>query len=100
MVSRKCRRKPLAAGPPLIELEQKLQEQGGRIPTLTCPATKRWVCSGKTSGEIVLHALFPSFGPDPELIAPEHFADRKGVSAELTAGILSIISRYRRQGGI
>ena len=39
----------------------------------------------------VLHALFPSFGPDPELIAPEHFADRKGVSAELTAGILSII---------
>ena len=39
----------------------------------------------------VLHALFPSFGPDLELIAPEHFADRKGVSAELTAGILAII---------
>ena len=39
----------------------------------------------------VLHALFPSFGPDPGLIAPEHFADRKGASAELTAGILSII---------
>ncbi len=39
----------------------------------------------------MLHALFPSFAPDPELIAPEHFADRKGVSAELTAGILSII---------
>ena len=44
----------------------------------------------------VLHALFPSFGPDPELIAPEHFADRKGVSAELTAGILAILIEAQR----
>jgi hypothetical protein len=39
----------------------------------------------------ILHPFFPSLGPDPGLIAPEHFADRKGVSAEMTAGILSII---------
>ena len=45
----------------------------------------------------VLHALFPAFGPDPGLIAPEHFADRKGVSAELTAGILSIIIDAHRR---
>jgi hypothetical protein len=45
----------------------------------------------------VLHALFPSFGPDPGLIAPEHFPDRKGVSAELAAGILSIIIDAHRE---
>ena len=39
----------------------------------------------------VLHVFFPAFGPDPELIAPEHFADRKRKSAELTASILDII---------
>ena len=44
----------------------------------------------------VLHALFPSFGPDPGLIAPEHFADRKGVSAEMTAGILAILIEAHR----
>ena len=198
VVSRRCRRKPLAEGPPLKELEQKLREQGARTPTSSCPETKRWVrravakldavgttlelnaapsfdnmletylqviiaevknlgwkvaggldnitafqikraplsflralaffaarCAylkcfprglrlarakfipkpevGKFRGlrleslltklveKCVLHALFPSFGPDLELIAPEHFADRKGVSAELTAGILAII---------
>ena len=48
----------------------------------------------------VLHALFPSFGPEPELIAPEHFADRKGVSAELTAGILAIIIDAHRESEI
>ncbi len=63
----------------------------------------RWLPAGKFRGlclesllaklveKCVLHALFPSFGPDPGLIAPEHIADRKGASAELTAGILSII---------
>ena len=44
----------------------------------------------------VLHVLFPSFGPDPGLIAPEHFADRKGVSAEMTAGILAILIEAQR----
>jgi len=44
----------------------------------------------------VLHAFFPSFGPDPGLIAPEHFADRKGVSAEMTAGILAILIEAHR----
>jgi hypothetical protein len=39
----------------------------------------------------VLHPFFPSFGPEPGLIALEHFADRKGVSAEMVAGILAII---------
>ena len=38
-----------------------------------------------------MHPFFPAFGPDSEAIAPEHFADRKGVSAEMTAGMLSII---------
>jgi hypothetical protein len=39
----------------------------------------------------VLHPFFPSFGPDPGLIAPEHLADRKQVSAEMTAAILGIL---------
>ena len=39
----------------------------------------------------IMHPFFPAFGPDSDAIAPEHFADRKGVSAEMTAGILSII---------
>ena len=190
MVSRRCKRTPPGVGPPLIELEQKLREQGARTPTSTCPATKRWVCRtaarldataspselneppsfesmvetylqvivtevkklgwkvtggldnisafqikraplsflralaffaarcaylkcfprglrlarakfipkpevGKFRGlrleslltklveKCVLHALFPSFGPDLELIAPEHFADRKGPGSQL-----------------
>jgi hypothetical protein len=41
--------------------------------------------------------LFPSFGPDPGLIAPEHFGDRKGASAEMTAGILTIIIDAHRE---
>ena len=39
----------------------------------------------------ILHPFFPSFGPEPGLIAPEHFADRRGISAEMVAGILAII---------
>ena len=39
----------------------------------------------------ILHPFFPAVGPEPAIIAPEHFADRKKVSAEMTAGILAII---------
>ena len=39
----------------------------------------------------ILHPFFPTFGPDSNIIAPEHFADRTRVSAEMTAGILAII---------
>ena len=39
----------------------------------------------------ILHPFFPSFGPEPGLIAPGHFADKRGISAEMVAGILAII---------
>ena len=39
----------------------------------------------------ILHPFFPTFGPDSNIIAPEHFADKKRLSAEMTAGILAII---------
>jgi hypothetical protein len=35
-------------------------------------------------------------GPGADLIAPEHFADRKGVSADMTAGILAILVEAHR----
>ena len=39
----------------------------------------------------MLHFLFPAFGPETTLLAPELLADKKRMSAELAAGILAII---------
>ena len=41
----------------------------------------------------ILHPFFPAthLTPHQEIVAPEHFADRAKVSAEMTAGLLAII---------
>jgi len=44
----------------------------------------------------VLNPFFPSIGPDPNLVAPEHFANKQGISAETTAAVLSLVIDARQ----